>query len=176
MLPPMPRPKSIPDAEVLRTARQLYAGGGSRALSFGTLARATGLAASTLAQRYGTVEGLQAAAARDGWAELMALADQAAADSGGKGPQGFLKALERGFAGGAGQIPRLVELGAFDEGLAALAAEWRIRVETELAARLGQGERVRSAAQALFTLWQGQLLWRGSGEEIRLKDVARRLL
>ncbi|MGA0540343.1 transcriptional regulator [Neotabrizicola sp. VNH66] len=165
----MARPKSLPDADVLREARLLHAAGGMKALTFGNLARATGLAASTLAQRFTTVEGLAAAAARDGWEGLVAAAAVAEAATSDKGPGAYLKALDAGAA----SVPALLELGRSDEGARLLAADWRNRVETALVVRLGQGEKARTAAQALFAAWQGQVLW--GGAEFRIKDLARRL-
>ncbi|VDC26089.1 transcriptional regulator [Pseudogemmobacter humi] len=165
----MPRRKILSDAEVLLEARRLFAAGGDKALSFGTLARATGLAASTLAQRFQSVGGLQGAAACAGWQELIAALDGAARDSAGKGPQSYLKALEPGAA----MAPMLLALGQRDARAGELAQEWRGQVETALALRIGQGEKARLSAQILFAAWQGRLLWGIEG--IRLKDLAKRL-
>ncbi len=167
----MPRRKTLSDDAVLIEARRLHAEGGEKALTFGALSLATGLAASTLSQRFGTVEGLAAAAARAGWLALIAAADAEASRTADKGPQGYLKALE---ATGAAMAPRLLELGRRDEPAMALAADWRGRVETTLALRLGQRERARAAAQAVFAAWQGQILWQGGA--VKIKDLAKRLM
>ena len=163
----MPRKKTLPDSEVLAEARRLFAAGGEKALTFGNLARATGLAASTLAQRFANVEGLAGAAACAGWRDLLEIADAMNGATADKGPQGYLKALE------AEAVPSLLHLGARDEEAQRLAGEWRGRVETALTLRLGQGEKARQAAQALFAAWQGQVLW--GGAEFRIKDLAKRL-
>ncbi|MBE2276897.1 MAG: transcriptional regulator [Rhodobacteraceae bacterium] len=167
----MPRKKILSDDAVLIEARRLHAEGGDKALTFGALSLATGLAASTLSQRFGTVEGLAAAAARSGWLALIETADAEGSRTANKGPQGYLKALE---ATGAAMAPRLLELGRRDGAAMALAADWRGRVETTLALRLGQRERARTAAQAIFVAWQGQILWQGEGPKI--KDLAKRLI
>ncbi|WP_225026275.1 transcriptional regulator [Xinfangfangia pollutisoli] len=163
----MPRTRSIPDTEVLALARGLYAAKGEKAVSFGSVGQAAGLAPSTLAQRYRSVEGMLAAAAIAGWDALIeasAQADQAAAD---KGPQGYLKLID------ASEAPLLLMLGNRDAQARARAADWRAAVEAALIRRLGQGDKARSGAQALFAAWQGQLLWDGSASG--LKDIARRL-
>lgn len=166
----MPRKKSLTDAQVLDHARRLHLSGGEKALTFGNLARASGLAASTLAQRFGTIEGLIASLARQGWTELLeglVAVDQATAN---KGPQGYLKAL----APAAFESTRLLSLSTSDEEARSLAEEWRIRVITALSLRLGQGEKARSAAQTLFMLWQGQVLW--GQPEVKVKDLAKKLI
>ena len=48
----MPRPKTLPDSEVLKAAYALVHEQGPDALTFSTLARACGLSASTLVQRF----------------------------------------------------------------------------------------------------------------------------
>lgn len=145
-------------------------------MSFGNLSRATGLAASTLAQRYGSVEGLMAAAARAGWDVLNAALEAARVTAADKGPQGFLKALEHH----AGEMPALLSLSRHDLQARRAAKAWRLAVETALAARLGTGEKARTAARALFMTWQGQIAWNAAGalpegSEIRIKDLARQL-
>lgn len=171
---PMPRQKTQSDDDVLIQARRLFAEGGGRALSFGALSRATGLAASTLAQRFATIEGLQAAAACAGWRAVIAAtdaADHAAAD---KGPKGWLKALDAEAA----EALRLMVLGEHSPEATVLAQDWHARVEGGLARRIGQGDKARSAAQALFLTWQGQVLWAhalGRDRQVKIKDLARRL-
>ncbi|NPD14549.1 transcriptional regulator [Xinfangfangia sp. D13-10-4-6] len=165
----MPRRKILSDAEVLQATRQLFAAGGEKAISFGNLSRATGLAASTLAQRFGSVEGLQAAATADGWHGLTEALTAADHLSQGKGPHALLKALE------AGDLPimLLLTLGWRNHEALAQAARWRAHVEMALALRIGQGEKARQQAQMLFAAWQGKLIWQM--EEPRLKDLSKRL-
>jgi AcrR family transcriptional regulator len=163
----MPRKRSVPDSEVLSLVRGLFAAQGEKAVSFGTVGQAAGLAPSTLAQRYGSVEGMISAAAIQGWDALIATAEAAHAAAGDKGPQGYLKLLD------AGDVPLLLSLGARDARARDRAADWRARVETGLVARIGQGEKARAAAQALFAAWQGQLLWGGTAAGI--KDLAKKL-
>jgi AcrR family transcriptional regulator len=48
----MPRPKTLPDKDVLEAAHKLMHQRGPEALTFATLARACGLSSSTLVQRF----------------------------------------------------------------------------------------------------------------------------
>ncbi|MBK6468098.1 MAG: transcriptional regulator [Rhodobacter sp.] len=164
----MSRKKTIPDEQVHAAIRQLLATGGDKAVSFGAVARATRLAPSTLAQRFGTVPAMRAAALRQGWQALTEATTTAMDAAAGKGPQGLLKALDAVAA----PVIGLLRVATDDESRA-LAAGWRQMVETALSLRIGQGEKAREAAAILFAAWQGQLLWGGEG--FRLKDAVKRL-
>ncbi|WP_395540759.1 transcriptional regulator [Neotabrizicola sp. sgz301269] len=160
----MPRKKLIPDSEVLSLVRRLIALHGEKAVSFGSIGQSAGLAPSTLAQRYGSIEGMLAAAAIAGWDGLIAAAVKTGDD---KGPQGYLKLLD------SAEVPLLLYLGGRDAQARDKAAEWRSVVEAGLARRMGQSEKARTAAQALFAAWQGQILWDGAASG--LKDIAKKL-
>jgi hypothetical protein len=168
----MARTRTIPDAQVLATVRHLLAQGGDKAISFGSVGRATKLAPSTLAQRYGTVTAMRSAALTDGWQVLTAATTTALDSVADKGPQGVLKALDAL----APQVPMLLAAST-DTALRQQATDWRVMVETALAQRLGggdkTGERAREAAAILFAAWQGQAVWGGDG--FRIKDAVKRL-
>jgi AcrR family transcriptional regulator len=163
----MPRKRLIPDSEVLALVRRLIAVHGEKAVSFGSIGQAAGLAPSTLAQRYGSVEGMLAAAALAGWDGLIAAAQAAEETGANKGPQGYLKLLD------SSEVPLLRHLGGRDAQARARAQDWRAAVETGLARRMGQGDKARAAAQALFMAWQGQILWDGATSGI--KELAKKL-
>lgn len=163
----MSRKRLIPDSQVLGLVRSLFAAQGEKAVSFGTIGQAAGLAPSTLSQRYGSVEGMLAAAALDGWAALIAGATAAEETGADKGPQGYLKLVD------GSEVPLLLVLGGRDARARDRAGEWRAMVEAGLARRLGPGDKGRAAAQALFAAWQGQILWDGAASGI--KDIARKL-
>ena len=172
----MSRTRAIPDAEVFAAIRALLASGGEKAVAFSSVARATGLAAPTLAQRYGSRDGMLQAALMAAWDGLLAATTTAEAEAplSAKGALAMLKALGTDAAEPAG----LAQLTASfrDAALRAKAATWRIRVEAALATRLGGGTKGRESAALLFALWQGQALWQPGGEKgFRLKDAARRL-
>lgn len=162
----MSRPRSVPDTQVLAAVRALLAEGGERAASFAAVARAAGLAGSSLVQRYGSRQGMVQAALSDGWSELMARTETAAetAPRGVKGGTGFLKQLERG----GGDLIALLVPRQRDPALRDLAEGWRARVEAELALRIGTEEgqkptRARDAATLAFAAWLGRLLWQQAG-------------
>ncbi|MFN3724488.1 MAG: transcriptional regulator, partial [Paracoccaceae bacterium] len=75
--------------------RSMMLRSGERAASFGAVSRATGLAAPTLVQRYGSQEGMVRAALSDGWDALDQATDAAEgqSDLSVKGAQMLIKAL-----------------------------------------------------------------------------------
>ncbi|MFZ1470126.1 MAG: transcriptional regulator [Paracoccaceae bacterium] len=164
----MARVKSISDDQVLSLVCDLQSSGGTKAVSFGAVARATRLAPSTLVQRFGTVEAMRRAAVRQGWQALTEATIAALAAVSDKGPQGLLKTLDAVAA----PVPALLAA-VGDEDSRALAADWRKMVEAALALRLGQGDKARETASILFAAWQGQMIW--GGDSFRLKDAVKRL-
>lgn len=169
----MPRKKIIPDTVVFATVLRLLAEHGDKAVAFRPVARATGLAAPTLVQRFGSVDGMIRAALIDGWDRLDRATDTAAqhAELSEKGAHRLLKALGPEAADLA-----LLATGFRHATLRDRAAAWRQGVEHALALRLGGGAKGQEAAALLFALWQGQLLWQAAGgRAFRLKDAVRRL-
>lgn len=165
----MPRTRTVPDTKVFAVIQRLLDAGGDKAVSFGSVSKATGLAPPTLVQRYGSRDGMVRAARLAAWDDLehrTALAISGTAD---KGPQGLLKAIGP------------VDLGAIardlgDPDLALRADGWRKGVETALTLRLGGGQKARESAALLFAAWQGLALWSRAGEpSFRLKDAVKRL-
>ena len=165
----MARPRTVPDADVLDTVLELMAAGGPKAVTFGAVAGRAGLAASSLAERHGTLAGMMAAAEAHRWDRIAAATDRAlaAAPDGPRGAIALLKALEdcrelRPDALSA-DLPR--------------ALDWRRRMEAELSLRLGGGEKGRTAAAMLLALWLGRMLWpRDAGPRLRLREALRRLM
>lgn len=161
----MARPRSIPDPVVHAAVLDLIRQGGDKAVTFSAVAGRVGLAASSIAERHGSIAGLIADARRGSWDRLAATTGAAIAQAGPgtKGAVALLKAI------GAAGPPDV----AADP---ARALDWRIRIETELAIRLGGGSHGREAASILFAFWQGQQIWQHAGAKpTRLKDVLRRL-
>lgn len=172
----MPRKKIIPDTEVFAIVRRLLAEGGDKAVAFGSVARATGLAASTLVQRFEKRENMVRAALADGWDQLDAACAEAEKNTamGQKGAAAFLKSLGAEATGAADLS--LLAIDFRDAHLRIRAEEWRARVETALAFRLGQGARARETAAILFAVWMGQVLWLpAGGKAFKIKDVLKRL-
>ncbi|GAB1361621.1 transcriptional regulator [Rhodobacter sp.] len=164
----MARPRTLPDTEILAAVRQLLAAGGDKAVSFGTVGRAVQLAPSTLAQRFGSVAGMRAAAVRDGWQALTEQTLSAIDGASDKGPVGLLKALDPLAGVAAGLLAASAD--AADR---QAAADWRLTVETAIAGRIAPAGKPRETAAMLFAAWQGQALWGAEG--FRMKEVFKRL-
>lgn len=163
----MSRNRTIPDAEIYAQALQALEVNGDKAVSFGSLSRATGLAPATLAQRYGTVDGMLRAAVSAEWARLETALDAVGDD--GKGAQGLLKALPAPAAA-------VMAVSLRDPDLRPLAAAWRTRVEAALAARRGGGAKGAEAAALLFAAWIGRQMWEPmGGKSFRLAEMIKRL-
>lgn len=169
----MSRSRTIPDETVFATLRQMLAEGGDKAASFGAAAQATGLAASTLAQRFATQDGMVRAALLDGWAQIEA-ATAAAESEAAVSPKGvpvLLKLIGRGREADICLLAGHLRDGALhDAGQA-----WRARVEAAITLRLGGGSKARDSAAMIFAAWQGRLIWGGPGDSFRLKDALKRL-
>ena len=170
----MPRSKAIPDPAIYASIRGLLASGGDKSVSFASVAKATGLAAPTLVQRFGSRDGMVQAALLAAWDALDAATAAAIDATADKGPQGLLKALlaePRAEAEGA-----VLAMNLRDGDLRLRAAGWRATVESALALRLGSGVKARETAALLFAAWQGQALWAAAGGNgFRLKDAVKRL-
>jgi hypothetical protein len=165
----MPRTRTIPDAQVFAMIQRMLEEGGDKAVSFGTVGTATGLAPPTLVQRYGSRDAMVRAARAAAWDALESRTAAAIAETADKGPQGLLKAIGPVDATAIAADLR-------DPELAKRAAVWRAGVETALALRLGGGQKARESAALLFVAWQGQVLWSKAGDSaIRLKDAVKRL-
>lgn len=162
----MPRPRSLSDETVFDALRHLLAGG-EKAVSFASVARATGLAQASLVQRYGSREGMVRAAMLAAWDTLEGETAKAIAAT--DSAHGLLKAL--GGEAEAGDLT-LLAIDMRDPALRQRAEAWRRVVEGALATRLRDAE----AAAMLFAAWQGQMLWRAAGGKgFRLKDAAKQL-
>lgn len=180
----MARPRTLPDSEVFTAILRMIAAEGEKAVAFSAVARATGLAGASLVQRYGPLPQMVEAALTWAWDELDAMvlaaeAEVAAAETTSgkaghkgsqKGPQALLKLL--GDKGSALPMAALLAASLRHAALRHRAADWRIRVETALAARLRDPE----AAAMIFAAWQGQAVWDSAGDKgFRLKDLLKKL-
>lgn len=174
----MARPRSIPDADILGAVRDLMIGGGAKAVSFSSVSQATGLAGSSLVQRFGNRERMLRAALNDGWEVLMRRTEAAAAEAprNAKGVSVFLKALARGDGG----LVALLASRQRDPALRDAAEAWRTRMEAELALRMGAEDATpREAAAMAFAAWIGRMVWDGAGpgdaRGFKLKSLTRYL-
>ena len=165
----MPRPRSLPDVTVLAQVRSLLALGGEKAVSFSTVAQATGLAPATLAGRYGSIPAMIQAAALDALTQSLAALARAEAEAPDKGAHSVLKSL-----GAAGpDAASLAILLRSETGRAELAS-YRQAVLAALTRRLGPKSQQHAAT--LFAAWSGAALWSPvAPQPFRLKDLARKL-
>lgn len=169
----MSRTKIIPDAEILALVLQKLLIEGDKAVSFGLISAASGLAPPTLVQRYGSRDAMIAQALSSGWAALenLTAASEAEALVSAKGAQGMLKDI-----GALMDIPALLTASQRDKALIDRAAEWRKTVEAALAVRLGGGVKGRDAGALIFAAWQGRMMWDAAGgKSFRLGEALRRL-
>jgi AcrR family transcriptional regulator len=165
----MARPRSIPDTTIHAATRLLMRQGGEKAVAFSAVAAATHLAPASLAQRYGSVNGMIEAAALDGVDQALAALADAEAQAPDKGPQGLLKLL----ADSAPDAACLAVLTRSAAGRDKLAA-FRLGVEAALRRRMGP--KLAEEAGAVFALWQGQSLWDdAAAASFKMKDVVRKL-
>ena len=164
----MSRPRTIPDQVIFSAILRLISDGGEKAVAFSSVARATGLSAPSLVQRYGALPDMIRAALHGEWDRIDARTTQAIAEmsASAKGPQSLLKALSPAPG------PTVLAAALRDARLRDRARLWRNRVEAALAQTGGDSE----AAAILFAAWQGQSLWDGIGDKgFRLKDAIKRL-
>lgn len=162
----MARPRRISDATVHEAVLSLIRVRGEKAVTFSAVAERAGLAASSLAERHGSIAGLIADTRAGQWQRLETATEAALALAplDAKGALVLLKTLRQ-------ELPPL----GTDP---ARALRWRERLEAALALRLGGGTKGREAALILFAVWQGQGQWIGVADsrEIRLKSVLKRLM
>jgi AcrR family transcriptional regulator len=161
----MARPRSVPDPVVHDAVLALIRHGGDKAVTFSAVAARAGLAASSLAERHGSVAGMIAAARAGAWDRLEQATAAAieAAPLSPKGATGLLKALSQAAVPPLSSDP-------------ARALRWRAGLESALAVRLGGTPDAREAAAILFAVWQDRSLWQGHAEPpVRLKAVLKRL-
>ena len=138
---------------------------GEKAVTFAAVAERVGLAASSLAERHGSVAGMIADARKGAWEVLDAATAEAIATAPltPKGALSLLKALPRD------RLPA-----PSDDPVRALA--WRQRIEAALAVRLAPGGGSDAAPAILLAVWQDRVLWDGVvSDRIRLKTVQKLL-
>lgn len=160
----MSRPRTIPDADVFAAILRLIAEDGEKAVAFSSVARATGLSAPSLVQRYGPLSDMIHAALEHQWSRIEASTAAALAEA-GKGPQALFKAMTDA------PTPAVMAATLRDAGLRDRARLWRQQVEAALG-----GREDRDMGAMLFAAWQGQSLWDGIGDKgFKIKDAVKRL-
>lgn len=169
----MARRKLISDREVFQQVLALLLNNGEKAVTFSTVSAATGLAPTTLVQRFGSCNDMILGAISQAWEELDQLVEAATLDAAimAKGLPAMLKSLVGPMDPGA-----LLTLSLRDAALTARAKAWRFKVEQAIAARLDVSARAKETAALIFAAWQGRMLWdAGGGKGFRLGDAIKRL-
>jgi AcrR family transcriptional regulator len=160
----MPRPKTLSDADVLAIAHRLIHAHGPDALTFASVAKASGLSASTLVQRFGSKAGLVRSTLLHAWDGLDAKTARLAATV-SKTPGGaiaLLVELSRDYGGIEAYAEGLLVLreDLRDPALRARGRAWKEALCGALddcfadIPHAPEGVGLLIAAQ-----WQGSLLW-----------------
>ncbi|WP_081158262.1 TetR family transcriptional regulator [Ensifer aridi] len=160
----MPRPKTLPNEEVLDAALAIMRKEGPDALTFAALSAACGLSASTLVQRFETKSRLIQAALLQAWDRLDRLTAELAT-SAPKTPEGAV-ALLVGLSGDYGGIESyaddllILREDLRDPALRARGAAWRDELSAAIEERF-EGAPATPAGIGLMMAaqWQGALLW-----------------
>jgi AcrR family transcriptional regulator len=175
----MPRPKRLPDLDVLDAAHRLIHRHGPEALTFASLAEACGLSPSTLVQRFRTKARLMQSALLHAWDGLDGrTADLAAAMP--RTPDGaiaLLVALSADYGGIEAYADGLLVLreDLRDPVLRARGAAWKAALSDALEARFADVPRAPPGIGMLMAAqWQGSLLWWGFDPERDLQSFVDR--
>lgn len=169
----MARKKLISDREVFQHVLALLLNNGEKAVTFSTVSAATGLAPTTLVQRFGSCNHMILGAISQAWEELDQLVEAATLDAAimNKALPAMLKSLVGSIDPGT-----LLTLSLRDAALTAHAKAWRFKVEQAIAARLDVNAKAKETAALIFAAWQGRMLWdAGGGKGFRLGDAIKRL-
>ncbi|HVH23909.1 MAG TPA: helix-turn-helix domain-containing protein [Pseudonocardia sp.] len=154
----MPRRRTIPDQDLLDAALVVVRDAGPEALTFAAAAQQSGLAASTIVQRFGSKAGLLRAALARAW-DLLDEQTEAAAAAAGRGPQGVVDLLVQ-LSGSydahdfADQL-RVLREDLRDPVLRERGQRWIGRLGQEVEARLGPG--ADGLGELVIAQWQGTL-------------------
>lgn len=171
----MPRPKTLPDIDVLQAALRIIHGQGPEALTFASLSEACGLSAATLVQRFESKARLKQAALLHAW-DLLDEKTAKVAAAAPKTPTGAIRLLvelSKDYGGIEAYTEGLLVLreDLRDPALRARGATWKRTLTRALDERFVD---VRHAPQGIGMLmasqWQGSLLWWGFDPKGRVED------
>jgi AcrR family transcriptional regulator len=157
----VPRPKTLADAEVLQAAHVLVHEQGPEALTFALLARACGLSASTLVQRFKSKQELVRSTLLWAWDRLDERTGELAATA-PRSPQGAIELLV-GLSRAYGDIEAyangllVLREDLRDPALQARGAAWKVALCDALEVRFAG--RPPGIGLLMASHWQGSLLW-----------------
>jgi len=181
----MPRPKTLPDIEVLEAAYRLMHQHGPEALTFSLLAQACGLSASTLVQRFKSKTQLVQSTLSYAWDRL----DEKTAMLAAKVPKNvegaiwLLTTLSKDYGGIEAYADSLMILreDLRNPALRARGATWKAALSKALDDCLAEVSHApRGIGLLMASQWQGSLLWwsfdpQGSVEDF-VEDNLRRFV
>lgn len=177
----MPRPKTLPDQDVLDTALAIMRRQGPEALTFAALSAACGLSASTLVQRFESKARLIQAALSQAWDRLDRLTLELA-ESTPNTPEGAV-ALLVGLSGDYGGIETyaddlmILREDLRDPVLRARGAHWRGVLSQAIEARFaGVPAAPAGIGLMMASQWQGALLWWSFDPRVPVQDYVRESL
>lgn len=171
----MPRPKTLPDSEVLKAAYALVHRDGPDALTFSTLARACGLSASTLVQRFKSKADLVRSTLSYAWDGL----DEKTATFSAKVPKTpagavqLLTLLSRDYGEIEAYADALLILreDLRDPVLRARGAKWKAVLTRALdACFVAVPQAPRGIGLLMAAQWQGSVLWWSFDPKGRVED------
>ena len=171
----MPRPKTLPDSEVLKAAYALVHRHGPDALTFSTLSQACGLSASTLVQRFKSKAELVRSTLSYAWDGLD---EKTAAFSAKvpKSPDGAVQLLTR-LSKDYGEIEAYADALLIlredlrDPALRARGAKWKAALTRALdACFAGVPHAPHGIGQLMAAQWQGSVLWWSFDPKGRVED------
>ncbi|MDK1378542.1 MULTISPECIES: TetR family transcriptional regulator [unclassified Sinorhizobium] len=177
----MPRPKTLPDDDVLDMALAIMRKDGPDALTFAALSAGCGLSASTLVQRFESKARLIQAALLRAWNRLDRLTLELA-ESTPQTPEGAV-ALLVGLSGDYGGIESyaddlmILREDLRDPDLRARGAHWRGVLSEAIEARFsGVPAAPAGIGLMMASQWQGALLWWSFDPRMPVQDYVRQSL
>jgi AcrR family transcriptional regulator len=171
----MPRPKTLPDQDVLEIAYGLMHREGPEALTFSALSQACGLSASTLVQRFSSKVALLRSVLSYAWDGLDEKTAALSAEV-PKTPEGavaLLTMLSRSYGDIEAYADALLILreDLRDPALRARGAKWKAALSAALEACFaGTRGAPKGIGLLIATQWQGALLWWSFDPRGRVED------
>jgi AcrR family transcriptional regulator len=171
----MPRSKMLSDRDVLAVSHKLIHERGPEALTFESLARACGLSAATLVQRFKSKAGLKQSTLLYAWDRLDQKTAMLAATmpKTGDGAIRLLTALSGDYGGIEAYAEGLLVLreDLRDPVLRARGAAWKDRLSSILDDCFSDvGQAPPGIGLLIASHWQGSLLWWGFDPQGQLQD------
>lgn len=171
----MPRPKRLPDEQILDVAHRLIHREGPAALTFARLSKETGLSGATLVQRFGNKERLIQSTLLRAWDQLDEKTRQLAGEM-PKTPEGAVAILVA-LSGSYGDIEtyadglQVLREDFRDPALRARGAAWKATLSDVLDACFRDvPDAPPGIGLLMMTQWQGALLWWGFDPQDTVSD------